>query len=531
MVRIEHCFWSKRSEGDVRDGCGSTWAQYPGGPADYLYFNQGGSSSDALEWVKIHGATDLKCVPWVPTSPAWRPTCDRVGRTTKITDFTWLGDTMYQKLWIDAIGPIVCYFEVWDDFWVWDFGSGKPYRKSPGANYVGNHAVLIVGYDEIQQAWIIRNSWGPWWGQKGYGLIGYGEVNIDMWSKMGLNNVSPDPWSRRRHHNGNLYQSSNGAIRKNFELLRGGSEISQFWRDGSTYTWNKISKALPIEPRSLPSKGNPVLISSSYNRNWDTVFWDSWNNLQHWSYDQNTSLWSSMGTLGWGQVAGYPGFIQSSVNTPGNMEVVVLQNDGRLHHWHRGLEKDDYGGTGQYWTEIWGSSGLLVFASDVLMSGPSFIQSNVGSTGNLYTLAVKKSGQLELWYNNLDDWTADWIPGELFGVGYGATPPCMIQGSPSWGDETTVGNFEVCIASGGQIHHWWRNNSDLNQTNPPQPGKPGPWARSAVFGQDILHVWGLVQTSYSFNLELVAERTDHKLQHFYRNNGTGEWFPSSIVDP
>ncbi len=32
-----------------------------------------------------------------------------------------------------------------------------------------NHAVIIVGYTE--KHWIIRNSWGPGWGENGYVLI------------------------------------------------------------------------------------------------------------------------------------------------------------------------------------------------------------------------------------------------------------------------------------------------------------------------------------------------------------------------
>lgn len=29
------------------------------------------------------------------------------------------------------------------------------------------HAVVMVGYDESQRVWIMRNSWGPDWGDGG----------------------------------------------------------------------------------------------------------------------------------------------------------------------------------------------------------------------------------------------------------------------------------------------------------------------------------------------------------------------------
>jgi C1A family cysteine protease len=33
---------------------------------------------------------------------------------------------------------------------------------------IGGHAILCVGYDEIKQHYIVRNSWGTSWGDKGY---------------------------------------------------------------------------------------------------------------------------------------------------------------------------------------------------------------------------------------------------------------------------------------------------------------------------------------------------------------------------
>jgi len=31
-----------------------------------------------------------------------------------------------------------------------------------------NHAVLLVGYDPVNDVWIIKNSWNTWWGEKGF---------------------------------------------------------------------------------------------------------------------------------------------------------------------------------------------------------------------------------------------------------------------------------------------------------------------------------------------------------------------------
>ena len=42
-------------------------------------------------------------------------------------------------------------------------------------------------------------------------------------------------------------------------------------------------------------------------------------------------------------------------------------------------------------------------------------------------------------------------------------------------------------------------------------------SKAAVFGHNVKHVWGLVQGSFGFNLDVIVETTDGSLQHYYRN--------------
>lgn len=45
-----------------------------------------------------------------------------------------------------------------------------------------NHAVVIIGWDDVAGAWHVRNSWGNGWGDGGYGWIAYGSNNIGAYS-------------------------------------------------------------------------------------------------------------------------------------------------------------------------------------------------------------------------------------------------------------------------------------------------------------------------------------------------------------
>eukprot|EP00741_Cyanophora_paradoxa_P000824 tig00000444_g795.t1 len=85
-------------------------------------------------------------------------------------------------------GPIVVGFEVNPDFFTYSRGI---YARPPGAASVAaavgweavNHAVVVVGYGEERGVpfWIVRNSWGPAWGEGGYFRIrrGTDEAGIE----------------------------------------------------------------------------------------------------------------------------------------------------------------------------------------------------------------------------------------------------------------------------------------------------------------------------------------------------------------
>lgn len=58
---------------------------------------------------------------------------------------------------------------------------------APGEAPIGGHAVLAVGYEDAARHFIIRNSWGPAWGDKGYFYMPYEyvqrpDLTSDIWT-------------------------------------------------------------------------------------------------------------------------------------------------------------------------------------------------------------------------------------------------------------------------------------------------------------------------------------------------------------
>jgi hypothetical protein len=512
MVRIEHGVWAKRSEGDLRDGWGvaeQNWLRRDGvAPCGH-----GAGEGDALDYVVRKGVCDPGCYPWYRSDHAYTPTVDRDGRTTRIDGYKSLGTAEEQKQWIDAVGPITAFLTAYADFRAYSTGV---YRKQLYEELFSNgvgHILLIVGYDDVQGCWIVRNSWGTGWGQAGYGLIAYGEVGIDQDAKYGLQNTNPDPWSKRRRHNGCVLESSNGPSHRNFEMLRGAvPRVQHAWRAGGEngdFSWHDAGELEdPNDPGAGgASVGYPVLISSTYGRNFEAVYWEASRRLRHWWFDQKTQRWRSGGRFGPTDVAGFPGFIQGNYGAPGNFEVVVRTEDGRLNHWWRDASFS------------WHDGGR--FAESVRQSGPSLVQSQLGTKGNLDLVCVLETGHLQHWWRD-NDGDSTWKGGTIFGNGVGDTPVAMIQSDFGARDEQTPGNFELCVAVNGHVEHWWRNNALperlhagglLRKRHPDPPD----WIHGASFGDNVKHVWGLLQGSFAFDLEIIVERLDGTPQHYWRD--------------
>ena len=65
--------------------------------------------------------------------------------------------------------------------------TGRLQMPLPGERVLGQHAVMAVGYEDTEQRFIVRNSWGPGFGLKGYFTMPYEyltkeDLTNDFWT-------------------------------------------------------------------------------------------------------------------------------------------------------------------------------------------------------------------------------------------------------------------------------------------------------------------------------------------------------------
>ena len=93
--------------------------------------------------------------------------------------------------------PIAAGFYVYADF-VYYAGGVYEYVAGP---FLGGHAILIVGWDDAEECFIVKNSWGGDWGEDGYFRISYSQVANKV--RFGSDAIYYDriwvlPWSVKR---------------------------------------------------------------------------------------------------------------------------------------------------------------------------------------------------------------------------------------------------------------------------------------------------------------------------------------------
>jgi len=159
---------------------------------NHLFFSAGGTMkkggvnlADAATYVKNIGVPDEGCwpEPHRPVDYSFQSLPGWQNRTVRITDWGWIQDNVtVMKQALIEYGPLVICIHFSRDFIHYHGGV----YKGPQGTIIGGHVVTIVGYNDSQGCWIVKNSDGTGWGEDGYFRMAYDANMIAHWSGTGI---------------------------------------------------------------------------------------------------------------------------------------------------------------------------------------------------------------------------------------------------------------------------------------------------------------------------------------------------------
>ncbi len=139
----------------------------------------GGTSSIASNYLQDTGVPGEISYPYTATDG----NCLNAGAnwqkvTYKISQWNYIAtgspptiDTIKNALY--TYGPLVTGMNVYDDLF-WYIGGVYSHVSGLLRAY---HNILIIGYDDTNKYFIVKNSWGTGWGESGYFRIDYSQIN------------------------------------------------------------------------------------------------------------------------------------------------------------------------------------------------------------------------------------------------------------------------------------------------------------------------------------------------------------------
>lgn len=147
----------------------------------------------AMDYFVNPGVPDDACLPYTQSDSNCSATCsDWQSRAFRLPGWSWITQTSPDETALkNAIAqrPVACRMEVYEDFY--SYSSGV-YVYATGAN-LGGHFVVMVGWNDAENSWICKNSWGGGWGESGYFRIRRDQAVIGTYAILPTFGSAPTP--------------------------------------------------------------------------------------------------------------------------------------------------------------------------------------------------------------------------------------------------------------------------------------------------------------------------------------------------
>ena len=137
----------------------------------------GGIPDGALKYVRDTGVPEESCFPYIASNCACTPCSDWAENPWGIENYVYVSSsTDAFKSALQEYGPLSVVLSVPDDWFYYVGGVYTPTWEVTNGVGWANHAVVLVGWNDSEGCWIIKNSWGSGWGEQGYARVLYGNL-------------------------------------------------------------------------------------------------------------------------------------------------------------------------------------------------------------------------------------------------------------------------------------------------------------------------------------------------------------------
>ena len=162
----------------------------------FLYYNErllinetdkdnGGYLSDGILTLKNYGICEEKYWPYIIENIFNKPSEEAYEKAKKnyiIEAISIENELEIIKYWLNKNEPIALGIAIYSNFV--NFSSarnGKIGLPTIDDKFIGGHAVILCGYNDNTKEFILRNSWGSYWGENGYFYLPYSYItNKDL---------------------------------------------------------------------------------------------------------------------------------------------------------------------------------------------------------------------------------------------------------------------------------------------------------------------------------------------------------------
>jgi len=143
---------------------------------EHTYFDEGMIPREAIASLKKSGVPRYQLFPYNETYPSvkqkldeTKTACDLDAEPHRISAYAQLYSVLDVKTALLSIGAVPVAYTLYESFYSVSSDGLVPIPNKKKESWLGNHMMLIIGWKKIGgvECWIVLNSWGQWWGDKG----------------------------------------------------------------------------------------------------------------------------------------------------------------------------------------------------------------------------------------------------------------------------------------------------------------------------------------------------------------------------